>query len=83
MGCEVEICRGTVSDMSKIATNERDRQSLLYHFTASAGYFRALAQRYKQTSEIGKVYFDISQRVPKIFERYFKDNKKHQKNRTK
>ena len=29
------------------------------YFTASAGYVRALTQRYKQTSEIHKVYFNV------------------------
>ena len=36
-------------------------------FTASAGYVRGLPQIYKQMSEIGKVYFDISLRVQYIF----------------
>ena len=41
-------------------------------FTASAVYFRALAQRYIQTSEIVKACFGISQRVQYIFAVYRK-----------
>ena len=38
-------------ESANIKTNERDIQSLLYNFKASAVYIGALAQKYGQTSK--------------------------------
>ena len=44
---------------ANIVTNERDRQSLLWHFTASEDYVRDLSQIYKQMSEKYQASFNI------------------------